>query len=676
MKAPLTHSLAAKTFGVLLLAALVFLFSVSSCVTIEAYEYGLYTEGVVDYYGTQACFSEMWSDICSIYSSFRYGESLSNYYTDLEGSNLRFAAWDPVSDCYLYNDPGLLEALILQTSQETDADETAYLEVTDFSSPEDYEQYLQNQFRLSRKPAAQPDLPERSSDGLLLGCLVQEELDGCRFLAGVVSPPTVRDAYLRGYLSFRQIYRLRTLAPILLVICAFAAAADLIFLCCAAGHRRGREDIVLNVQDRIPLDLYLCIMGFTLTMLAVLALELTNSDGGLPVFLLMSGVLTLCAMLALAMLLTLCTRFKRGKWWRCSLIWQCGSLCCRLCSRTVRAIRSLWQSVRLTWRVAAICLGVALLEVLLAESRETFFLLVLNLGLTLVLCSLARQMLELRQAGQALACGDFDSPIDLCRLHGELREHGENLSSLGQGLSLAVEQRMRSERLKTELITNVSHDIKTPLTSIVNYVDLLQKDPTEEEQAQYLAVLDRQAKRLKKLTEDLVEASKASTGNLSCTLVPTNLREILDQALGEYEERLRAAGLEPIVTLPEEPLSVLADGRLLWRVLDNLLNNACKYAQSGTRLYLDAIRQEDRAVLTVKNISRQQLNLSPDELMERFVRGDSSRNTEGSGLGLNIAKSLVELQKGDFSLSIDGDLFKARIVLPLCQPVPEELPHD
>ena len=220
--------------------------------------------------------------------------------------------------------------------------------------------------------------------------------------------------------------------------------------------------------------------------------------------------------------------------------------------------------------------------------------------------------------------------------------------------------------MKTELITNVSHDIKTPLTSIINYVDLLQKSPAPEEQAEYLAVLDRQAKRLKKLTEDLVEASKASTGNLPVHLAPTNLKEIIDQAIGEYEDRLTAAGLEPVIVLPQEGLSVLADGRLLWRVLDNLLNNACKYAQSGTRLYVEAAPQGDRAFLSMKNISRQQLNLSPDELMERFVRGDSSRNTEGSGLGLNIAKSLVELQQGKFTLAIDGDLFKAVISLPLC----------
>ena len=277
-----------------------------------------------------------------------------------------------------------------------------------------------------------------------------------------------------------------------------------------------------------------------------------------------------------------------------------------------------------------------------------------------------RHLQQLREAGRALASGDFDRKIDTSRMRGSLREHGEDLNSLGHGLSIAVEQKMRSERLKTELITNGSHDIKTPLTSIINYVDLLQKEPSEEERAQYLDVLDRQAHRLKKLTEDLVEASKASTGNLPVHLAPTSLSELLDQAIGEYEDRLQQAGLSAITVLPETDLTVLADGRLLWRVLDNLLNNACKYAQSGTRVYLEAKPDQNQVVLTVKNISRQQLKLSPDELMERFVRGDSSRNTEGSGLGLNIARSLVELQKGTFDLSIDGDLFKATITLPKC----------
>ena len=226
------------------------------------------------------------------------------------------------------------------------------------------------------------------------------------------------------------------------------------------------------------------------------------------------------------------------------------------------------------------------------------------------------------------------------------------------------EQRLKSERLKTELITNVSHDIKTPLTSIVNYVDLLQREHTPEQEREYLAVLDRQAHKLKKLTVDLVEMSKASTGNIPCHIARRSVRELVDQTVGEYAEKLSAARLEPVVTLPDEELYCLCDGALMWRVLDNLLSNACKYACAGTRLYIAARREGDTVAFSFKNISRDALNIDPEELMERFVRGDSSRTTEGSGLGLNIAKSLVELQKGTFSIAIDGDLFKVGFVLP------------
>ncbi len=259
--------------------------------------------------------------------------------------------------------------------------------------------------------------------------------------------------------------------------------------------------------------------------------------------------------------------------------------------------------------------------------------------------------------------GNFEQKVDTKKMLFDFKEHGNDLNSIGDGMAIAVEQRMRSERLKTELITNVSHDIKTPLTSIINYVDLLQKDHSKEQQTEYLAILQRQSQRLKKLTEDLVEASKASTGNLTVSLVPTNIGELINQALGEYLEKMESGKLEPVVALPHEELPVLADGKLLWRVLDNLFNNVCKYALAGTRVYIEVKQTAQKTVVSVKNISREPLNVEAEELMERFVRGDSSRHTEGSGLGLNIARSLVELQKGDFRLYVDGDLFKAEILL-------------
>ena len=221
---------------------------------------------------------------------------------------------------------------------------------------------------------------------------------------------------------------------------------------------------------------------------------------------------------------------------------------------------------------------------------------------------------------------------------------------------------MKSEHFRTELITNVSHDIKTPLTSIINYVDLLEKEEIDNEKArEYLEVLSRQSARLKKLIEDLMEASKASTGNVAVNWERCQLNVLLDQCAGEYAEKLKAAQLELVVTKPAEPVVILADGRHMWRVFDNLLNNICKYALAGTRVYLNLEQAKGKAVVTFRNISASQLNISGDELMERFVRGDSSRSTEGSGLGLSIARSLVQLQKGQLALTVDGDLFKVTL---------------
>ena len=264
----------------------------------------------------------------------------------------------------------------------------------------------------------------------------------------------------------------------------------------------------------------------------------------------------------------------------------------------------------------------------------------------------------------AIDLAELDRPI--CR---ELKAHAGQLNDLGGAINSAVEERMKSERMKAELITKVSHDLNTPLTSIINYVDLLKKEDIQNPRAaEYIEVLDRKSQRLKKLTEDLVEASKASTGALAVNKEKLELGQLLAQARGEYEEKLTQSRLTLVADLPPEPLWVEADGRHLWRVLDNLLGNCVKYALEGTRVYLTLERWDGQAVLTLKNISREELNISADRLLERFVRGDESRTTEGSGLGLSIAKSLTELQGGRFSLAVDGDLFKAVIRLPLISP--------
>ena len=314
----------------------------------------------------------------------------------------------------------------------------------------------------------------------------------------------------------------------------------------------------------------------------------------------------------------------------------------------------------MTWK--AIVTWLVLSSIYLVASRGDGLVLFLNTILLIVIACISAQWQALSRAGTQLSKGNLEYQVNTKRMFRAFRLHGENLNHISQGAAIAMEQKMKSERLRTELITNVSHDIKTPLTSIINYVDLLKKEDLQGKAAEYIDVLDRQSRRLKKLTDDLVEASKASTGNIHCQLMPTDMIELVQQAVAEYEEKLEMAQLTPIIHTPEDaPIYALADGNLMWRVLSNLLSNACKYAQPCTRVYIQ-LRQGDEDVwITMKNVSRDQLNVDPDELMERFVRGDSSRSTEGSGLGLNIARSLVELQKGTFTLSIDGDLFKAQI---------------
>ena len=471
----------------------------------------------------------------------------------------------------------------------------------------------------------------------------------------------------------------------------FLAAGALLFLLAAIGHRRDTEEIVLRSMDRMPYDAFLLCAGIVCVLMfgcAAGASDIFNYEArSMSVLWLLALLVTYAAVMAAAG--TTVVRIKAGGLFRNTLIWRWTG---GLWSWGWRVLRRIWEwavnaaayvfdgasewiggmlhELPFVWKaVAAVC-GVLLIELVLflmamgtwGFSGMLFLLfLIFNGCLLLFAWRLAADMMKLKRAGERLAAGELEQTVDTSRMLHEFKCHGEDLNSIAQGISRAVEKQLKSERLKTELITNVSHDIKTPLTSIVNYVDLLKKEGLTGKAEEYVAVLDRQSARLKKLTEDLVEASKASTGNIAVNLVCTDVGEIARQAAGEYTERLEKAKLELILNISEPSPQIMADGRLLWRVIDNLLSNVCKYAQEGTRVYLDIRRVSGCVSLAVKNISRDMLNIDPEELTERFVRGDMSRNTEGSGLGLNIARSLTELQNGSFTLSVDGDLFKAEL---------------
>lgn len=431
----------------------------------------------------------------------------------------------------------------------------------------------------------------------------------------------------------------------------------------AAGHWQGYEGLHLTWFDQIPLDLMAAVFMLPIGFFA----DYYNYASAIAVVLWGVAVLN-CVFL---FLITFVTRCKAGTVLKNNVIWYAIRLLWRILKAIGRWIGHLVRSIPLIWRTALVILAAFIFALAIGSNMSVLSLPMLLLYLLLAVFALyiAIGFAALQRGSKALAEGDYSKPVDTRFLRGDLKRCGENLNKVQQGVQRAVDERLRSERMKTELITNVSHDIKTPLTSIVNYVDLLKKEEIDNPKAQeYLEVLDRQSKRLKKLTEDLVEASKASSGVIPVDLQPTNVNVLLSQLEGEYEERLQKANLTMIIHAAAEDPVVLADGKLLSRVMDNLMNNIGKYAMPGTRVYAAAAADEKETTISIKNVSRNELNVSADELMERFVRGDSSRHTEGSGLGLSIAKSLVELQGGRFEISIDGDLFRADISLPLYRP--------
>ena len=513
----------------------------------------------------------------------------------------------------------------------------------------------------------------RTGDVPVTGWWGEMAQDGVVFRSYIAADYPAQDSVYWALRIYDTMAELAPNAAVVVTVCALAELFFLVFLARAAGRRVGREEAVAGWQEKIPFDLYaVVVLGGSAMLVAAAASGTENTFGFEPIMI--AAVLACCAAayaLFLAFWMTLCARVKLGRWWE-------NTVCCwllRLCRRVLRwcwrvlcrawgALAGFVRGIPLVWRTAVGCCVIGVLLFALESNHADGLLLMLIAVLSVAACLLSMQLRRLQKGGEALAAGDLTSQVDTSHMYFDLKHHGENLNAISRGMSIAVEQRLKSERLKTELITNVSHDIKTPLTSIVNYVDLLQREHTPEQEREYLAVLDRQAHKLKKLTVDLVEMSKASTGNIPCHIARRSVRELIDQTVGEYAEKLSAARLEPVVTLPDEDLYCLCDGALMWRVLDNLLSNACKYACAGTRLYIAARHEGEMVAFSFKNISRDALNIDPDELLERFVRGDSSRTTEGSGLGLNIAKSLVELQKGTFSIAIDGDLFKVGFVLP------------
>ena len=470
--------------------------------------------------------------------------------------------------------------------------------------------------------------------------------------------------------------------------CLLVFGAALCFLLYGAGHKKGQEEITLSVIDRAPFEIITAVAVGIFTGLICLFILLIESEFGIGnvAFFFLTGVLFEAAiMLVIFYLISIAARVKAKRFLKNTIIYFLVQKCAWI-------FKFLGKNSSLFAKCLLVMAGIGVGECICLAFWWNFcgwdigglfidvcIWTVLEAVLVAFFCY---QMKILQDGIEKVAEGDLHQKIDTSKLFWEFKKHGEQINKAGEGIAAAVEKQMKSERFRTELITNVSHDIKPPLTSIISYVDLIQKEDIQNENLlAYIEVLERQSNRLKKLIEDLMEASKASTGNLPVQIEDCDVSVLLTQLVGEYQEKLINRNLNLVVQSPMEPVMIKADGRYLWRVFDNLMNNICKYALEGTRVYL-TMEKDTFARITFRNISRQQLNISSEELMERFVRGDSSRNTEGSGLGLSIAQSLTDLMNGKMELLVDGDLFKVILTFPIIshnnflegQNSPQEIP--
>ncbi|MBQ7057766.1 MAG: HAMP domain-containing histidine kinase [Firmicutes bacterium] len=491
----------------------------------------------------------------------------------------------------------------------------------------------------------------------------------------LLDPLTVEDSFFRYQLVWEKVEPLR--APLLTagIVSGIVWVFLQVYLLCAAGHKRvgDRDELVQNGLHKIPFDILTGLVFVAMIPFFIFWDEAERMFGRNLYWdrlLIEWGSIAVLAagtyLILLFYFMSLAIRIKKKNLWS-------GMLCIRVLRWIGKGVKAFFKAIPQMWKqlalIAGITLGVNFVALLAADSwdgRLVLSMLIWTLSIVIIVKTVREGLYERdRQAVVArLAEGDLASPVELKARGRENQAEAANLSRLRDTVSIAVEKQMQSERLKTELITNVSHDIKTPLTSIINYIDLMKKEGDyTEKQEEYLSVLDKQSVRLKKLIEDLIEASKASTGNIKAEMMPISLGEMLRQLEGEYSEKLEKAELELIMKLPEEEIMVMADGRLLSRVFDNLFSNVIKYSQPGTRVYVDLMKGTEYATVSLRNVSRYPLDISENELMERFTRGDSSRHTEGSGLGLGIALSLVEIMGGRFRINIDADLFKAFVSL-------------
>lgn len=484
-------------------------------------------------------------------------------------------------------------------------------------------------------------------------------VDGEFILAIAVDPQYMASDNLQMYKQqYEEIRPLSRMAVYGVVLGGIMYLLTMVYLTMAAGRGTDEERTIrLNRFDHIKTEAALLLIAVPAVALLAAASLLSVYDLGMTEFALLGGgIALLFNLLFLSGYLSLVRRMKSKTLWA-------NSVCCA----AYRGLQLALRNRKATTKTLLSYGGFLALNILfLCLGGWGFFLaVVFDCAAGVFLMRQAVQRQRILDGIGKIAEGDLKHQIPVERLEGDNLVLAEAVNQIGKGLSSAVEKSIKDERLKSDLITNVSHDIKTPLTSIINYVDLLKREDIQNERAKnYIAILEDKALRLKHLTDDLVEASKISSGNVKLELTRINFQELINQTNGEFSEKFEDKGLRFVVSMPEEPVVIEADGRRLWRIIENLYNNAAKYAMPNTRVYVELTIVGHMVRFSIKNISEQPLNIEAGELTERFIRGDVARSTEGSGLGLSIAKNLTELQKGRFDIYLDGDLFKVTIIFP------------
>lgn len=457
-------------------------------------------------------------------------------------------------------------------------------------------------------------------------------------------------------------------------VASICLVISFIYLIIAIGHTKEKEEIDLNDFDKIPIEV---ILGFAFIIVcSILAITFESLSYVTEQYynFAISSFITVYFLIYIICAVSLITVIKRIKAKTLIKDSITGKICkwiFNIVKRVLRKFKNSYKKITefwpITFKLIIIIVGYIIISIILISVMQGF-----GASLSLILAAyILYKFIErincykkIEEHLKKMYEGDHSEKLNSSDFTPEFQNIVKYINDVSSGFENAIQQGIKSERLKTELITNVSHDLKTPLTSIINYVDLLKKEKVENTKAnEYIDILDNKSQRLKKLTEDLVEASKASSGTVKLHIEKINIGELIRQTTGEFEDKFKKNGLNIIFSIPNEEIYINADNKYMYRIIENLFSNISKYALENSRVYIDVRKQktENKVKIDIKNISKERLNISAEELIQRFVRGDKSRTTEGSGLGISISKSLTEIQNGKFDLQIDGDLFKVEL---------------